>query len=92
MVDPEASTLLDATVAGFIVWLAHQNPPHDERTYCPAHVERFLRWRHEQQAKGAQDDAEAFFIHLRLEGQPEVRVAEARTAIALLRQFLRSPV
>jgi hypothetical protein len=33
-------TSVEASVAGFIVWLARQRPSDDERQHCPERVQR----------------------------------------------------
>lgn len=90
MSNSEVSTSIEATVAGFIVWLARQSPPPDQRQYCPTHVERFLRWRYEQQTQGASHDAGSYYARMGRSGEQEARIAEARTAITLLRRYLLS--
>ncbi|WP_445189198.1 hypothetical protein ACTXG6_19295 [Pseudonocardia sp. Cha107L01] len=90
MINSDDSAAIGATAAGFIVWLARQNAPHEQREYSPANVEQFLRWRCDQQANGSADDEDSYAAQLEQQGVPEVRVAEARSAIALLRQYLRS--
>ncbi|GAA5147616.1 hypothetical protein GCM10023321_08690 [Pseudonocardia eucalypti] len=80
---------VDATLAGFIVWLARQHrQTNDERERCVTHVARFLDWRFEQRAKGGALDQNLYLGALGRENQPDAFVAEAHTAIALLHHYL----
>ncbi|GAA5148736.1 hypothetical protein GCM10023321_11500 [Pseudonocardia eucalypti] len=49
MATPGDAPSVDATVAGFIAWLARRHRQTDEeRERCVSHVARFLDWRSEQ--------------------------------------------
>jgi hypothetical protein len=86
-VGSDVTVSVGSTVAGFIVWLAHQHPPLEQRRHCPEQVERFLRWQHPQRAQGLAHDEEAYFAHLRAGGATDAQVQKARTAIGRLRQY-----
>ncbi|MBB6377675.1 hypothetical protein BKA01_004935 [Pseudonocardia eucalypti] len=55
-----------------------------------AHADRFLYWCAGRQVAGGPGDENAYLAELIREHEPEAFVAEARTAIALLRQYLAS--
>lgn len=79
---------VSVTMAGFIVWLAHQRPSREDRRLCPEQVELFLRWRHHRRAEGLAHDDEAYYACMREAGAGDLLVGEARKAIARLRQYL----
>jgi hypothetical protein len=81
---------VESTVAGFIVWLAHQHLPREDRWSCTQRVEQFLRWQHHQREQGLAHQDEAYYAYLRTTGAAEVLVGEAQVTIGRLRQYLHS--
>jgi hypothetical protein len=81
-------TSVESTVAGFIVWLARQRSPFNDRHQCPDILERFLRWRQEQRDQGNSDTEDAYCAQLNRCGANAAQVAEARAAIGLFRRYL----
>jgi hypothetical protein len=64
----QVATSVESAAAGFIVWLARQRPPGDQRRYAPGCVERFLCWQHLQRGQGADHSEEDY--HARLGTDP----------------------
>jgi hypothetical protein len=81
-------TSVESTVAGFIVWLARQRSPLNDRHQCPDILERFLRWRQDQRDQGNSATEDAYYTQLNRCGANEAQVAEARAAIELFRRYL----
>lgn len=93
MGDPMDASSAGATVAGFIVWLAQRHRMEKgEREACVAHAERFLDWRAARRAEATDADENAYLGELSQAGESEAYMAQARNAVALLRQYLRSEV
>jgi hypothetical protein len=81
MEQPSIST--GAVVAGFIVWLARQGIDPDKRRRCPAIIEQFLRWQHQQRD---QQQPGGFDTYRGTAAQ----ITEAEQACQLLERHLRS--
>ena len=79
---------VEATVAGFIVWLAHQHSPLTRRRRSADAVERFLRWQRDQRERGASHVEDAYYAQLQRSGASLAQIVQARTAIDLLRRYL----
>jgi hypothetical protein len=82
------STSVDASVAGFIVWLARQRLSGDERRYCPERVGRFLRWQYQQHDQDGESDEAAYYAYLSQAGASDIQLTDARAAIGLFGQYL----
>ena len=82
---------VSVAMAGFVVWLAHQDPPIGVRRSCPQEVELFLRWQHRRREEGLAHREEAYYAYLRDTGAGDQLLDEARMAIARLRQYLLTP-
>jgi hypothetical protein len=89
-VHPGAAALLDEigedeleVLAGFCVWLAHQDIPEARRLAYHAHVERYLSWR---AGPGTRAPSATDFALVTRERQQEVRHTLA--SISLLRCYL----
>jgi hypothetical protein len=81
------SSSIESAVAGFIVWLARQHAPVDDRRQCPNAIERFLRWQREQEQSHNED---TYYAYMRSCGANEFQISEARAAIGLFRSYLRA--
>ena len=90
--DGPADTSIEAKVAGFIVWLAREGRKVEkkDREPCVGHADRFLYWCAGRQVEVTTADEDTYLAELSRRSEPEALVAEARTAIALLRQYLAS--
>jgi hypothetical protein len=65
---PASPVSVEATVAGFIVWLARQHIPFDQRQRCPDIVQRFLRWQHGQHEQGNSYSEDTYCTQMTLRG------------------------
>jgi hypothetical protein len=90
MTSAAPSTSVESSVAGFIVWLARQRSPIDQRRHCPDTVERFLRWQrqHCERDQGSCHTENDYYAQIRRCGAVDAQVDEARTAISLFRRYL----
>lgn len=88
--DGPADASVEAKVAGFIVWLAREGRRVEkkDREPCVGHADRFLYWCAGRQVEGTAADQDAYLAELSRGRESEASVGEARTAIALLRQYL----
>ncbi|HEV7790293.1 MAG TPA: hypothetical protein VGP05_14900 [Pseudonocardia sp.] len=88
MTDLAGPGALDATIAGFIVWLARQHSPLPGRSHSPNTVERFLRWQHTQRDRDAAHTEDAYCDELRRRGASDAEVATIRETIGKFRRYL----
>jgi hypothetical protein len=88
MEQPSIST--GAVVAGFIVWLARQGIDPDKRRRCPAIIEQFLRWQHQQRDQQQPGGFDTYCGLLAQQGATAAQIAEAEHACQLLERYLRS--
>jgi hypothetical protein len=88
MTDLARPVALDATIAGFIVWLARQHSPLPARSHCPNTVERFLRWQHAQRDRGTDHTEDAYCAELHRAGASDAEVATTRDTIGKFRRYL----
>jgi len=80
---------VEATIAGFIVWLAHRHSPLINRQRYATAVERFLRWQREQRTQDQPSCTEdAYCAQMRRCGASDAQVSETRTAIGVFRHYL----
>ena len=89
---PDRGGFSGSAMAGFIVWLARQRLPRDDRWSCTRQVEQFLAWQHHQREQGLDYQDEAYYAYLHSTGAGEVMVDTTRTAIKRLRQYLRTAI
>ena len=91
MTTATSQSSVEATVAGFIVWLARRQPVLAQRQRCAGSVEVFLRWQRVQRERGeARCTEDAYYEQLSDLGATNAQVTEARTAIGLFRHYLIS--
>lgn len=86
--DGPADAAVEAKVVGFIVWLAREGRQVEKkrREPCVIHADRFLYWCADRRVEASVADEGDYLAELSREG--EAAVAEARTAIGLLRRYL----
>jgi hypothetical protein len=77
-------------LAGFIVWLAQQGIDPDKRRRCPAIIEQFLRWQHQQRDQQKPGGFDTYRGLLAQQGATAAQIAEAEHACQLLERYLRS--
>jgi hypothetical protein len=89
---PTASLRLpvEAIMAGFIVWLAHQHSPVTHRPRCADAVERFLRWRRDQREREVSHLEDEYYAQMQRSGANLAHVVQVRAAIELFRRYLRT--
>lgn len=88
---PAGPAAVEATVvAGFIVWLARQHTPFDQRQRCPDIVERLLRWQDGQREQGDSYTEDTYYAQMTLCGASDAQVNDVRAAIGLFRRYLRT--
>ena len=90
MTEVAGSVSLEATIAGFIVWLARQHAPLPGRRHCPNMVERFLRWQHLRRERGEDYTEDAYCAELHRAGASSAEIAPIRAAIAQFRRYLQT--
>lgn len=79
---------IEATMAGFIVWLARRRAPVVQRRRCIEAVELFLRWQHDQRERGEPRCSEdAYYAELRQAGAG-AHESEVRAAVGMFRHYL----
>jgi hypothetical protein len=80
---------IEATVAGFIVWLSRRRVPLVQRRRGADEVERFLRWQRDRRESGESRVSEdAYYADLRHRGIGEDQITEVRTVIGMFRHYL----
>jgi hypothetical protein len=80
---------IEATVAGFIVWLARRRAPLVQRRRCVDSVELFLRWQHGQRERAEPRCGEdTYYAQMRHTGADDAQITEVRTAVGMFRHYL----
>jgi hypothetical protein len=80
---------IEATMAGFIVWLSRRRAPLVQRRRCVDSVELFLRWQHHQRERGETRCSEdIYYVDMRHAGADDAQITELRTAIGMFRHYL----
>jgi hypothetical protein len=81
---------VEASMAGFIVWLArHHTSPTQRGRYADA-MERFLRWQRDQREHHASYSEDDYYAHMQRNGSNVAHVVQVRSAIELFRRYLRT--
>jgi hypothetical protein len=81
---------VEASMAGFIVWLARHHTSSTQRGRYAEAVERFLRWQRDQREHHASYSEDDYYAHMQRCGSNVAHVVQVRAAIELFRRYLRT--
>jgi hypothetical protein len=81
---------VEASLGGFIVWLARHHSPAGQRGRCVAEVSRFLCWQRDQREHDVSHLEDDYYTYMQRTGSNVAEVVQARSAIELFRRYLRT--
>jgi len=87
---PSRTGSVEASMAGFIVWLARHHTSLTQRGRYADAVERFLRWQHDQREHHSSHLEDDYYAHMQRTGSNVAHVVQVRSAIELFRRYLRT--